>query len=124
MAGVVAVLNKVGADNWPDPGMQGSVDELRIYNGVLEPDNVQMDYAAGPNQLPAPKVTLSASVSQGALTLSWPGNATGLTLQSRSSLSSGSWTTVTSPTAQLVNGKWQVTPLPASGLTQFFRLVK
>jgi hypothetical protein len=120
---VVAVLNKVGADNWPDPGMQGSVDELRIYNGVLEPDNVQMDYAAGPDQLPAPKVTLSASVSQGALTLSWPGNATGLTLQSRSGLSSGSWTAVTSPTAQLVNGRWQVT-LPPSGAAQFFRLVK
>ena len=78
MAGVIAVLNKVGADNWPDPGMQGSVDELRIYNGVLEPDNVQMDYAAGPDQLPAPKVTLAASLAQGAVTLSWPGSATGL----------------------------------------------
>ena len=36
MSGVQAVRNIIGADNWPDPGMQGAIDEFRIYNGALK----------------------------------------------------------------------------------------
>ena len=73
MAGVWATLNKIGADLWPDGGMQGSVDEFRIYNGVLTPEQIAGDYVLGPNTLPTPPVTgvsLAASVSAGNLTIS------------------------------------------------------
>jgi hypothetical protein len=102
--------------------MQGSVDELRIYNGVFEPDDVRIDYALGPNQLPPSLVRLFATASEGTLTVSWSGNATGVTLQSRSSLTSGTWAAVTSPAPQLVNGMWQVS-FPDSAKAQYFRLV-
>jgi len=121
MAGVSAVLNKIGADNWPDAGMQGSVDEFRIYNGVLSPDDVAANYALGPDTLPTPKVTLAVSASGGNMILSWPATATA-TLQSRTSLNSGAWAAVTSPAPQKVGAQWQVT-LPKTGLAQFFRLV-
>ena len=122
MAGINAVMNKIGADDWPDPGMQGSVDEFRIYNGVLDPDDVQKTQALGPNQLATFGVTLTVSVAKGNVTVSWPVNVPGATLQSKTSLSSGTWQPVTSPTPVAVGGTWQVT-VPASGAAMYFRLV-
>ena len=119
MAGVIAVLNKVGADNWPDPGLQGSVDELRIYNGVLEPDDVALTQMLGPNALPGPK--LSAASSGHNVVLSWPTNAVGYNLTSRGTVSgTGAWSAVT--TTPVVSGaNYQVT-LPATNSALFFKL--
>ena len=119
MAGVIAVLNKVGADNWPDPGLQGSVDELRIYNGVLEPDDVALTQMLGPNALPGPK--LSAAASGHNVVLSWPTNAVGYNLTSRGIVSgTGAWSAVT--TTPVVSGaNYQVT-LPATNSALFFKL--
>ncbi len=101
MAGVWATLNKIGADLWPDGGMQGSVDEFRIYNGVLTPDQIAGDYVLGPNTLPTPPVTgvsLAASVSAGNLTISWPlSGSAGLSLYSSPEIGPNAvWTLVTS----------------------------
>ncbi len=54
MAGVWAALNKIGADNWPDPGLQGSVDEFhhlqrRLVAGRCGKSEHRL---SDPNQLP------------------------------------------------------------------------
>jgi uncharacterized repeat protein (TIGR03806 family) len=62
MSGVQDVRNIVGADNWPDPGLQGSVDEFRIYNFALSPAQIQGDFQLGPNLAwPVGVVTVSPS---------------------------------------------------------------
>jgi hypothetical protein len=97
-------------------------DECRIYNGVLSPDDVSVSQALGPNQLLVTEPTLSAAASGANVVLSWTQAAAGFTLQSRTSLTSGAWTTVATPAA-LVGSQWQVT-VPKAGGTQFFRLVR
>jgi hypothetical protein len=123
MAGVWGVLNKVGADLWPDPGMQGSISEFRIYNGVLSPNDVLSTQVLGPTQVLASSVNLSAAPSGGNVLISWPVAGGSYSLQLKSSLTSGTWTTIASPLAQIVGGQWQVT-LPNTGGTKFFRLVR
>src|SRR5208282_5746137 len=60
MSGVQDVRNLIGADNWPDPGMQGSVDELRIYNFALSAAQIKGNDQLGPN-LPLPIGVVSVS---------------------------------------------------------------
>jgi Concanavalin A-like lectin/glucanases superfamily/Alpha-L-arabinofuranosidase C-terminal domain len=122
MSGVQAIRNIVGADNWPDPGMQGSIDELRIYNGALTPNEIAATDALGPNQLltvASPVITVSP-MTNGVL-LSWPAAAAGFSLQSTTNPASA-WTTM-SFSPQLVGGQWQVN-VPASESAQFFRLAQ
>jgi hypothetical protein len=59
------------------------------------------------------------------LTLFWPLASAGFTVQSRTNLVLGDWTSVSSPAPQIVGAQWQVT-LPASASTPatFYRLVK
>jgi hypothetical protein len=123
MAGVWAVVNKVGADLWPDPGMQGSVSEFRIYNGVLSPNDVLSTQVLGPNQVLASSVNLSVAASGGNLVVSWPVAGGSYSLQSKSSLTSGTWNTIASPLAQIVGSQWQVT-VPNTGGAKFYRLVR
>ena len=120
MAGVQNVINKIGTDTWPDSGMQGSVQEFRIYNGALSPQQVAENQAFGPAKMAGP--ALSVSISGGNLVVSWPLSAAGFTLQSRSSLTSGTWAAVTA-SPQTVNNTFQVT-VPLSGTSQFFRLMQ
>ncbi|MGC9941944.1 MAG: LamG-like jellyroll fold domain-containing protein, partial [Verrucomicrobiota bacterium] len=53
LSGVKDVRNIVGADNWPDPGMQGSINEFRIYDFALSPAQIEGDFQLGAN-LPLP----------------------------------------------------------------------
>jgi mono/diheme cytochrome c family protein len=63
MSGVQDVRNLVGTDNWfSNPGMQGSIDEFRIYNFALSAAQVQGDYQSGPDVL-FPIATVTASPS-------------------------------------------------------------
>ncbi len=124
MAGVWAALNKIGADNWPDPGMKGSVDEFRIYNGVLTPDQVAQTQALGPNQLLSGGLSVGASLSSGNLTISWPvSGSTGFSLYSSAKLGpSAAWTLV-NLTPTVVGGNNQVSiPISSSVTAQFYEL--
>jgi len=47
MSAVRDVRNIVGADDWPDPAMVGSIDEFRIYNGALTAPQIAVANAAG-----------------------------------------------------------------------------
>ncbi|HKI68178.1 MAG TPA: LamG domain-containing protein, partial [Verrucomicrobiae bacterium] len=121
MAGINATRNLIGADNWPDSGLQGSVDEFRIYNGALTTNEIAATQILGPDQLlSSASPALNASLANGNLKLTWPLAAAGFTLMSRTNLVSGAWSPV-SLSPQIVGGEWKVT-LPISARTQFFRL--
>jgi hypothetical protein len=65
---------------------------------------------------------MSATVSGGNLTITWPASATGYTLQSTTSLNPpATWTPVSSPAPSLVNGQYTITISIGSG-TKYFRL--
>jgi hypothetical protein len=123
MSGVDGVRNIIGADDWPDPGMQGSISEFRIYNGALQAGEIAATQALGPNQLLSSAApALGAAVSGTTLTLSWPLASASFVLQGTTNIASGSWTNL--PTsAQIVGGQWQLT-LPLSGSVGYFRLLQ
>lgn len=110
----------LGHSPYNDPGINGSVDELRIYRGRLAPDEIQAMDVLGPNALPTTTVSLTATRSDANVVLSWPVAAAGFSVQARSSLGGSGWTTLPNPPT-LVGNTWQVT-LPTTGATQFYRL--
>jgi hypothetical protein len=123
MSGVQAVRNIIGADNWPDPGMQGTIDEFRIYNGALTANEIAATQVLGPNQLlSTASPAISASASGGSLSLSWPVASAGYTVLTTTNLAAGNWI-VAVVTPQIVGGQWQVV-LPITGNAQFYRLQK
>jgi hypothetical protein len=123
MSGVQAVRNIIGADNWPDPGMQGTIDEFRIYNGALTANEIAATQVLGPNQLlSAASPAISASASGGSLTLSWPVASAGYTVLTTTNLAVGNWIAAV-VTPQIVGSQWQVV-LPITGNAQFYRLQK
>jgi hypothetical protein len=103
-----------------DPYLIASIDEFRIYNGALNSDEIAATEILGPNALlVTASPTLHVSNSGGNAIFTWPLASAGFTLQTRSSLTSGSWVPV--PIGpQIVGSNWQVS-LPISG-TQFYRL--
>jgi hypothetical protein len=125
MSSVSNLLSYVGrslfnADPYPDL----NVDEFRIYNGVLSPNDVAATQAMGPNQTLASSASLSVvKSSNGSLSISWPLAAGSYALQATSNLKSGPWTTLTTPAAQIVGNQWHVT-LPTGSGTEFYRLVR
>jgi alpha-L-arabinofuranosidase len=123
MSGVQAVRNIIGADNWPDPGMQGTIDEFRIYNGALTANEIAATQVLGPNQLlSAASPAISASAAGGSLTLSWPVASADYTVLTTTNLAAGNWMAAV-VTPQIVGGQWQVI-LPITGNARFYRLQK
>jgi hypothetical protein len=110
--------NWMARDEWPDAMFQGSYSDFRIWNGALTAGQVANLYAAGPGVVPGPALQISASGKQ--LTLTWAGNATGYTLQSSTTLTSGSWSTVAG-TPVVTNGVNSLTITPTATDT-FYRL--
>jgi hypothetical protein len=106
-----------------DPYASETLDEFRIYNGVLSPNDLTATQVLGPNQVLTTNVGLTVAASGGNLVLSWPLAAGSFSLQSKSSLTGGSWTTISTPVAQIVGNQWQVT-VPKTGGSTFFRLVR
>jgi len=102
----------------------GKLDDIGIWTRALGADEITAIYNAGlahkdlSTVSTAPlNVSLSVSLSGANLTISWPASATGYTLESKTSLSSGTWTAVTG----VVNNS--VTVSTATG-SKFFRLRK
>jgi hypothetical protein len=103
------------ADAW----LNASIDELRIYDGRLTPQEITANDQSGPDALEVP-VTLLASSSAAGLTLSWPSWADGFTLQASRDLTSGVWTPVAQqPT--LANNQWLLNLAPTNS-AMFYRL--
>jgi len=116
--------NYIGKSQWPDPYMDGLIDEFRIYDMGLSAAEIAAAAALGPNQqLSAACPRMSPVLSGADLSLSWPLDCAGYTLQSCTNLMLRNWANVTSPVPQIVWGQWQVM-LPQSDGTAFYRLVK
>ena len=104
-----------------DPYNDLTINEFRIYNGALSPGDVAQTEMLGPDVLiGGPKLTATAAAGHNVI-LSWPTNAVGYTLMSRTNVSGGGiWNPVgTSPVISGAN--YQVT-LPATNTAQFFQL--
>jgi hypothetical protein len=68
------------------PYLNGTIDELRLYDGRLTPQQIAADDLAGPNVLAAPPIATNSTnitytVSGNTLTLSWPADHIGWQLQ-------------------------------------------
>ena len=103
------------ADAW----LNATVDEVRIYDGVLTPQQIALNDQYGPNAL-ATSVTLAQTNSVSGLTLSWPSWVAGFALQSATNLTSGGWTTL-AQTPSLAGNQWSLT-VPTTNVVTFYRL--
>jgi hypothetical protein len=116
------VFAGIGHSPFADPGINGSVDEFRIYQGRLSPQEIQGSDALGPDQtLSTAPVSLKAAESAGSTTLSWPLANAGFWVQASPSLTSPNWVTVTNVPTLVGGTSWQVV-VPPAGSAQFFRL--
>ncbi|MGA2245283.1 MAG: LamG-like jellyroll fold domain-containing protein [Verrucomicrobiota bacterium] len=114
--------SRMGWSPYPaDPGLAASVDEFRIYNGRLAPDEIVASELLGPDQTLSTKAALSATKSTGGVVLSWPLANAGFCVQASSSLSSTNWVTVTNVPSLNSSTNWQIS-VPTSAGPQFFRL--
>jgi alpha-L-arabinofuranosidase len=123
MSGVQDIRNIIGADNWPDPGMRGSISEFRIYNGALQAAEIAATQALGPDQLlSTASPTLGVSLSGNNLVLSWPVGSAGYTVMTTTNLAAGNWTAAMA-TPQIVGSLWEAV-LPITGNAQYYSLQK
>jgi hypothetical protein len=97
-------------------GWMGNLDEVAFYSGALSAEKIWSHYLAmvAP-EAPAPAIGFALSGKQ--LTLSWPAEVSGFTLQWSPDLTPGSWTAVEGVSNN------QVTVDVSSG-RKFYRLVK
>ena len=111
----------IGCSLWSgDAYLNASIDELRLYDGRLTPEQIAADYRFGPDALALPVSVISSNAPAG-WNLSWPAYAVGFALETSPVLgSSAVWTTMTSLPA-LNNDLWQIT-IPATNSAQFYRL--
>ena len=66
LTSVFSVTNWLGRSLWNDPYLSGSIDEFRVWNGVLTPDRIALDAASGPNSLlTTPGSLLSVKLNAG-----------------------------------------------------------
>ena len=122
----ITTNNYIGKSQWVDPYLNGSLEEFRIYSVGLSPAEVAATYALGSGQLLSTNnPVLAVTTLPASVTLSWPLEAAGFTVQSRTNLILGDWGNVTSPAPQIIGNLWQVT-LPSSGDTPstYYRLLK
>jgi arabinan endo-1,5-alpha-L-arabinosidase len=121
LSGVSSALSYLGrslfsADAW----LTGAIDEFRIYDGRLSPQQIMADYQGGPNGLAMP-VSLAAWASGQTFTLTWPSFAAGFLLESAPALGAGArWSVVTNTASIANNTNWVV--LPVANAAAFFRL--
>jgi hypothetical protein len=102
-------------DGW----LNATLEEFRIYDGRLSPEEIAANHAAGPDALALP-VKISASPDLQGFVLSWPAYAVGFQMETAAVLSADSWTDVASAPV-LINDQWRLT-VPASDSVRFFRL--
>jgi hypothetical protein len=104
------------ADAW----LNATIDEFRIYDGRLTPEEIAANCAAGPDTL-YQKVALTMTKTSGGYTFNWPSYAPGFTLKSSPSLGSAAVWNAVGGTPVISNG-WYWLTAPASGTNAFFRL--
>ncbi len=118
LTGVSKNWGFIGRSLWSgDAYLNATINEFRIYDGRLTPQEIVTDFQFGPDNLALP-VSLTQSNSAGTLLLSWPSWAVGFAAQSSADLAT--WTT-NGLAPSLFNDLWQWTQ-PQTNSSQFFRL--
>jgi len=108
-------LGQTGDRNW-----NGMLDDVAVFNIALSPAQVQT-VMSGDFSGFLPQPSLSISLGAGNVAVSWPSSASNFILQSAASLNGGVWTAVGTP--PFPNGNSLTVTVPASGSSQYFRLV-
>jgi arabinan endo-1,5-alpha-L-arabinosidase len=130
------VLEQASTINWPGLGavstawsfigrslfsadayLNATIDELRIYDGRLTPQEIATDYKYGPDTLALP-VALTQTNSVSGLSLTWPSWAVGFAPQGSTNLTS--WTT-NGFTPVLINDTWSLL-ISETNTANFYRL--
>ena len=112
----------LGRSPWSsDPNLKGTIDEFRIYSGVLTPPDITAAQTVGPNVLLTTNVSLAVSQGNGSFTLNWPVAGSGFTLVSSSTLGANAVWTPVNLTPSVIGGNNQV-PVTMTNATLFFRL--
>ena len=118
LTGVNKSWGFIGRSLWSgDAYLNATIDELRLYDGRLTPQEIATDFQFGPDALALP-VSITQSNSPPNLSLSWPSWAVGFAAQGSSDLSS--WTT-NGLVPTLSNDRWQLIQAPTN-TAQFIRL--
>ena len=108
----------IGRSLWSsDAYLDATIDELRIYDGRLTPQEIATDFQFGPDALALP-VSLTTSNSSANLSLAWPSWAVGFAAQGSTNL--GSWTT-NSLVPTLANDRWSLL-ISKSNMLNYYRL--
>jgi len=103
------------ADGW----LNGTIDEFRIYDGRLAPEEISASMMAGPDTLALP-VRLEQSLANGIMSLNWPSYAAGYKPESTTNLASFDWAS-TGGTTVISGGRYEAT-LTATNSARYFRL--
>ena len=122
LSSISSPLNYIGRSLYNvDPYPDLVLDEFRIYNWALNPEEMAATQVLGPNAiLSTNSPTVTVSTGLGSLTLSWPVSSPGFAVQYRTNLTSGVW--LPAPVTPLISGnQWQAT-VPTTGSSEFFRL--
>jgi glucuronoarabinoxylan endo-1,4-beta-xylanase len=117
--------NYIGKSQYAaDPLFDGVMDEFRIYSRALSADQIAATEVLGPEPvLSAGGGSVNMTLTQSNLTLTWPLNFAGFTLESSTNLAADSWRAVSVPGPRIIGTNYQLV-LPATNTLQFFRLTK
>jgi hypothetical protein len=116
------VNNWLGRSQWNDAMFQGKYNEFRIWDGVLLPDQVAAQYAAGPDSL-EPKPKLAISVAAGNVVIAWPAASTFALEATRALGAAASWSPVDTSGAVVEGSLKKLTVTPSQAAT-FYRMKK
>ncbi len=121
LSGVSAAWSFIGRSLWSgDAWLNATIDEFRIYDGRLSPEEIAADFVAGPDALALP-MTLEMSNAIPNLNLSWPAYGVGFAPQTIAELGTNTgWSSVGSAPV-LNNDRWRIT-VPMLDQTRFYRL--
>ena len=116
-------LTQNGGSKINCPYLNGGVNEVRIYNGILTAADVAATQALGPDLTLGSNtaVSLEATTSGDSLNLTWPVSAATFGVLSSPTLGADAVWTPVSASLTVVGGSYSVT-LPLNSSNQFFRL--
>ncbi|MCX6922071.1 MAG: autotransporter-associated beta strand repeat-containing protein, partial [Verrucomicrobia bacterium] len=100
--------------------MNGVLEDVRVYSRALTAEEISaLAFGGPPAKINTTPTSITTAVSGGQLTLSWPADHTGWTLQSQTNLSSRPWYPVSGSSAT----NSMTIPIDPTKPTVFYRLV-
>ncbi len=120
------VNNWLGRSQWgSDPMFQGKLNEFRLWEGALSPEQVRKNFEAGPDANltpPATPISLAIVRSGETVILGWPSQDNGFVLESTPSLALPlSWSLVET-SGVVVEGETKKLAVPLGSTIRYFRM--